>query len=139
MTDEMLEFLFAALISLLSWFFGGIDGPFKVLIAFSVVDYISGTCVAWNKGIISSSIGFRGIVKKCVLFTFVGIAHLIDMYLLGHTEVMRTAVCLFYIGNEGISIIENADRLGIPIPKMLKEKFLQLKEDTEHEGDTVKK
>ncbi len=71
------------------------------------------------------------------MFSFVGIAHILDKYMLGDTQALRTAVCLFYIGNEGLSIIENADNLGVPFPKALKDRFLGLKAHeavTEHKG-----
>ena len=135
--ETIIDFIFGGLVGLLAWFFGGLDGFLKVLIAFSVIDYLSGTAAAWTKNTISSSVGFKGIVKKCVIFTFVGIANLVDRYLLGGTEALRTAVCLFYIGNEGISIIENADRLNIPIPQALKKHFIHLKK--EHNGATKEK
>ena len=132
MTDNaFLDFIWGGVVGILAWFFGGLDGFFKVLIAFSCIDYISGTCAAWKKGVVNSKTGYFGIIKKCVLFTFIGIAHILDKNLLGGSDVLRTAVSLFYIGNEGISIIENADAMGIPIPNVLREKLLNLKENHE--------
>ena len=133
MEDTALDFAMATMIGLIGWFFGGLDGFLKVLIAFAVIDYVSGTSLAFVNGTLSSSAGFKGILRKCVMLSFVGIAHLLDKYLLGGTSVVRTAVILFYVGNEGISIIENADRLGIPIPNMLKERFLRLKSTNSNE------
>lgn len=127
MSDTTLDFTMGTIIGLAGWFFGGLDGFLKVLIAFATIDYISGTSLAFVNGTLSSSTGFKGILRKCVMLSFVGIAHLLDKYLLGGTSVVRTAVILFYVGNEGISIIENADSLGIPIPHMLKDRFLRLK------------
>ena len=134
MTDDVfIDFFLGSLIGLLAWFFGGLDGLMKILLAFCVIDYFSGTCVAWYKNILSSSIGFRGIIKKCIMLTFVGIAHLLDIYIvkdfLGGSGIIRPVVCLFYISNEGISIIENADRIGIPIPDILRKKLLIMKEN----------
>ena len=132
LSETIIDFLLASLISLLAWFFGGLDGYLKVLLAFSIIDYISGTCAAIFLKELSSSIGFYGIMKKCVMLTFVGIAHLIDKYLVGQMlesgQMFRNAVCLFYIGNEGISIIENAVRLNIPVPKMLTDRLLHFKD-----------
>ena len=128
MIKEFLEFLIASIIGLFGWFFGGIDGFFLVLIASSFVDYVSGVCAAGVKHEISSATGFLGIARKLFMFSLVGIAHLIDKYLLGNTETLRAAVCLFYIGNEGISILENAIKLKIPIPDFLREKFLTMKD-----------
>ncbi len=97
-----------------------------------IIDYITGISAAWVHHQISSSIGFKGIIGKIVMFSFVGMAHIIDD-LLGDTQAFKASICLFYIGNEGISILENADRLGVPIPKFLKDRFLQLRKDTDGE------
>ena len=129
MNDEVSEFMIAGIVGLLGWFFGGMDGYIKVLIAFSVIDYISGVCKAGAEGKISSAIGFKGIARKVLMFSLVGIAHLIDKFLPGEKDAFRIAIILFYIGNEGISIIENADEMGVKIPKFLHEKFLKF---TEH-------
>ena len=110
MNDEFSEFLIAGSVGLLGWFFGGLDGYVKVLITFTIIDYITGICKAGTEGKISSSECFRGIERKIVMFFLVGIAHLIDQLLPGGKEVFRTPIILFYIGNEGISIIENADK-----------------------------
>ena len=135
-TDCGTNFFFGSIVGLLGWFFGGLDGFVRVLITFTVIDYLSGIAVAiWVKHNLSSAAGFKGIFKKCLIFSFVGIAHVLDKYMLGDTQLLRTAVCLFYIGNEGLSIIENADTLGVPFPKALKDKFLELKshKDTKKE------
>ncbi|MBQ9596022.1 MAG: phage holin family protein [Synergistaceae bacterium] len=124
MNDQFHEFLISSLVGLLGWFFGGLDGFFKVLITFAVVDQISGICAAGIQGKISSEAGFKGIARKVIMFLFVGISHVIDKHIFGGTDALRTAVCLFYIGNEGISIIENAEALGVPIPAFLHGKFL---------------
>lgn len=116
-------------------FFGNFDGIVQVLLAFSIIDYLSGTCAAWYQHKVSLSTSFQGIAKKFILFTFVGIANLIDKNMFGQGDVMRMAVCLFYIGNEGISIIENADKLGIVIPSLLRRKFLTMKEEQEKNKD----
>ena len=128
LTDCGLDFVMGGIVGLLGWFFGGLDGFVRVLITFTFIDYLSGISVAiWIKHNLSSAAGFKGIFKKCLIFSFVGIAHVLDKYMLGDTQLLRTAVCLFYIGNEGLSIIENADALGVPFPKALKDKFLELK------------
>lgn len=129
MNDEVSEFMFASIIGLVGWFFGGIDGYIKVLLALTVVDYVSGVCKAWNEGKLSSSIGFKGIARKVIMFFLVGIAHLVDQFLPGEKDAFRVAIILFYIGNEGISIVENAQALDVPIPKFLLGKFLNF---TEH-------
>ena len=131
--NDIVDFLTASTIGLLGWFFGGLDGFVKVLIAFTVIDYITGVCAAViQKERLSSAVGFKGIAKKVVIFSLVGIAHVIDRHILGDTAALRTAVCLFYVGNEGISILENADRMKVPIPRYLKEKLLHF---TEHDEE----
>lgn len=128
--ETSVNFGLGAIVGLFGWFFGGLDGFFKVLLTFAIIDYFSGLSVAiFVNHNLSSSVGFKGITKKCLMFSFVGIAHILDKYLLGGTRALRTAVCLFYIGNEGISVIENADALGVPFPQMLKDRFLGLKEN----------
>ena len=134
MNDEVLDFMIAGIVGLLGWFFGGLDGYIKVLIAFSVIDYISGVCKAGAEGKISSAVGFKGIVRKVMMFSFVGIAHLIDQLLPDGKDAFRVAIILFYIGNEGISIVENADKIGVKIPKFLRGKFLKFTEHNEEKS-----
>ena len=129
--DYLYDFSIGLIIALFSWFFGGLDDVFKILIALAVVDYLSGTCSAWYQNKLSSSTGFKGIVKKCIMFTFVGIANLIDKVMPGNAEAVKLVVCLFYIGNEGMSIIENADRIGIPIPEFLRKRFITMRKEND--------
>lgn len=112
----------------LGWFLGGCDGLIYALIAFVVIDYITGVmCAVVNKQL-SSEVGFRGIFRKVLIFMLVGVANIIDHQLIGDGSVLRTAVIFFYLSNEGISIIENAGNLGLPIPHKLKDILEQLKE-----------
>ena len=135
-SDCTIDFLAGGIIGVFGWFFGGIDGFVKVLLTFAVIDYISGIAAAtWVRHNLSSAKGFKGIFRKCLMFSFVGIAHVLDKYMLGDSQLLRTAVCVFYIGNEGLSIIENADALGVPFPQMLRDKFKEL----ESHKDTKKK
>ena len=134
MNDEVSEFLIAGFVGLAGWFFGGLDGYIKVLIAFTVIDYISGVCRAGAEGKISSAVGFKGIARKIIMFFLVGIAHIIDKHMLNDNQALKVAVCLFYIGNEGISIIENADKLGVPIPKFLHGKFIKFTKHNEEKS-----
>ena len=127
--------MIAGSVGLLGWFFGGLDGYVKVLITFTIIDYITGICKAGTEGKISSSECFKGIARKIVMFFLVGIAHLIDQLLPGGKEVFRTPIILFYIGNEGISIIENADKLGVPIPKFFRGKFLEFSKKNQQEAE----
>lgn len=109
---------------------GGLDGFLYALIAFVVIDYLTGIMVAVLERKLSSEVGFRGISKKVLIFSLVAIAHIIDSHLIQTGSVVRTAVIFFYLSNEGISIIENAARIGLPIPEKLKAVLEQLnKED----------
>ena len=131
MDNRVSEFLIASVVSLLGWFFGGLDGYTKVLIACTVVDYITGICKSSIEGTISSQVGFNGIMRKVIMFLFVGIANITEQHLLGNVAGFKTVVVLFYIGNEGISIIENADACGVKIPKFLRGKFLSFTKTNE--------
>ncbi|MGM0792439.1 MAG: phage holin family protein [Bacillota bacterium] len=110
----------------LGWFLGGLDGFLYALIIFVIVDYITGIMVAIINKELSSEIGARGIFKKILIFILVAIAHIIDSRLIGEGSVIRTAVIFFYLSNEGISIIENSTRIGLPVPQKLKDVLAQL-------------
>jgi len=111
----------------LGWFFGGSDGFLYALIAFAAVDYLTGVMAAVVEKKVSSEVGFRGIFKKILIFMLVGIGHVIDGQVIGGGNVLRTALIFFYLSNEGISILENACRIGLPIPQKLKDVFTQLR------------
>lgn len=115
----------------IGWFLGGIDGFLYALIVFVIVDYITGIMVGIIKRELSSEIGAKGIFKKILIFIMVAIAHIIDSRLIGDSSVIRTAVIFFYLSNEGISILENATKVGLPIPKKLKNVLAQLRDKGE--------
>lgn len=121
-----IQIAFTALGGFLGWFLGGIDGFLYALIAFTVIDYITGVMCAITDKNLSSSIGFKGICRKVLIFTLVGIGNIVDVYVLGEGGVLRTAVIFFYLSNEGVSILENSAHLGLPIPEKLKEVLEQL-------------
>ena len=137
MNDQINDFCFASIVGLLGWFFGGLDGYISVLLVFTVIDFITGICAAGVQGKISSMVGFKGIAGKCTMFLFVGLANVVDIHILREPNHFKIVTCLFYIGNEGISIIENAEVLGVPIPKFLRGKFLAFakKNIQEKEGE----
>lgn len=122
----VLQTVIAAMGGWLGWFLGGLDGFLYALIIFVIVDYITGIMVAIINKELSSEIGARGIFKKILIFILVGIAHIIDSRLIGEGSVIRTAVIFFYLSNEGISIIENSTRIGLPVPQKLKDVLAQL-------------
>jgi toxin secretion/phage lysis holin len=123
------QIIFTAIGGYMGWFLGGVDGFMYALITFVVIDYVTGLMVAVLEKKLSSEIGFRGIFKKVLLFIFVGIGNIIDVYLLKNGSAIRTAVIFFYISNEGISIIENSAKIGLPIPQKLKDILEQLNKE----------
>ena len=116
-----IQVAFTALGGFLGWFLGGADGFLYALIAFVVIDYITGVLCAISDKNLSSEVGFKGICRKVLIFTLVGIGNIVDVYVLGEAGVLRTAVIFFYLSNEGVSLLENAAHLGLPIPEKLKE------------------
>ena len=121
-----IQIVFTAFGGFLGWFLCGIDGFLYALIAFTVIDYITGVMCAITDKKLSSSVGFKGICRKVLIFTLVGIGNIVDVYVLGQGGVLRTAVIFFYLSNEGVSILENSAHLGLPIPEKLKEVLEQL-------------
>ena len=115
-----------ALGGFLGWFMGGFDGFLYALVALMVADYITGVMCAIVNKTLSSEVGFRGIFKKVLIFVLVGIGHIIDTHLIGDGSVLRTAIIFFYCSNEGVSMLENAASLGLPIPEKLKDILAQL-------------
>lgn len=108
------------------YFMGGYDGFLYALIAFVALDYMSGLMCAFIDKRLSSEIGFQGIFKKVLIFVMVGVGHIIDTKIIGNVSVLRTAIIFFYASNEGISLLENASRIGLPIPDKLKDVLAQL-------------
>ena len=121
----------AAIGGWLGYFLGGMDGLMIALIIFMALDYITGLMCAITDKTLSSTVGFKGICKKVLIFVMVGIGHIMDTYLIGNGEVLRTAVIFFYCSNEGVSMLENAGHLGLPIPAKLKDILEQLHDRTE--------
>lgn len=126
---HILQFIFTAIGGYIGWFLGGFDGLLYALVAFVIIDYITGIMVAILEKKLSSSIGFKGIFKKVLIFTFVGIGHIVDIYILQNGSAIRTAVIFFYLSNEGLSIVENAAKIGLPVPESLKKVFTELKKE----------
>ena len=119
---------FAAIGVALGWFIGGLDGFLYALIAFVVIDYLTGLLAAGVQKKLSSEVGFKGIAKKIAIFLLVGIANIIDVDVIQNGTALRTAVIFFYLSNEGLSILENAGNIGLPIPEKLKTMLAQLKD-----------
>lgn len=127
-----IQLIFSAVGGWLGYFLGGCDGLLYALIAFVVIDYITGVmCAIINKQL-SSEVGFKGIFRKVLIFLLVGIANIIDVQVIGTGAVLRTAVIFFYISNEGVSLLENAGYLGLPIPEKIKTVLEQLHDRAEN-------
>ncbi|TDT71521.1 toxin secretion/phage lysis holin [Hypnocyclicus thermotrophus] len=123
---SVIQAVFTAVGGFLGWFLGGVDGFLYALIAFVVIDYLTGVMCAIVDKKLSSEVGFKGICLKVLIFTLVGIGNILDNYVLGEGNAVRTAVIFFYLSNEGISLLENAAHIGLPIPEKLKEVLEQL-------------
>ena len=130
-----IQLAFAAVGGWLGWFLGGCDGLLYALIAFVVIDYATGVMCAIVDRKLSSTVGFKGIFKKVLIFLLVGIGHILDTYVIGSGSVLRTATIFFYLSNEGVSLIENAAHLGLPIPAKLKAVLEQLHDRAEKDGE----
>lgn len=120
------QVVFAAVGGGIGWFFGELDGFFYALLAFVVIDYLTGVMCAIVDRSLSSEVGFRGIFRKVLIFVMVGAGHILDAQVIGSGDALRTAVIFFYISNEGVSLLENAAHIGLPVPEKLKEVLAQL-------------
>lgn len=128
------QMVFTAIGGWLGYFLGGCDGLLYALIAFVVIDYITGVMCAVADKKLSSTVGFKGICRKVLIFLLVGIANILDVQVIGSGSVLRTAVIFFYISNEGVSLVENAAHLGLPVPDKLKDVLEQLHDRDGKEG-----
>lgn len=136
-TEEIKAFkgAVACLGGCLGAFVGGFDGLLYALLIFVIIDYVTGLGVAIINKKLSSEVGFRGIFKKILIFAIVGLAHLLDAEVLKVGDTLRTACIFFYLANEGISILENASKIGLPVPKKIRAVLDQLKEESEETED----
>ena len=132
---QMIQGVFTVLGGWIGYYLGGCDGLLYALIAFVVVDYITGVMCAIEDKKLSSTVGFKGICRKVLIFLLVGITNVIDVQVTGQVGVLRTAVIFFYLSNEGVSLLENAGHLGLPIPTKLKDVLEQLHNRSEKEDE----
>ena len=131
--NKIIQLITAAASALCGFLLGEINGLIYALIAFMVIDYITGVFVAIRRKELSSQVGFIGISKKVVILLLVAVGHLLDAHVLNVEDVARSAVAGFYLANEGISILENAAALGLPLPKKLMSILKQLKDKEDEE------
>lgn len=134
-----IQLVFTAIGGWLGYFLGGCDGLLYALLLFVSLDYVTGVLCAIADRKLSSRVGFKGICRKVLIFALVGVGHVLDTHIIGTGSILRTAVIFFYLSNEGLSLIENAAYLGLPIPKKLKAVLEQLHERAEKEDDNHKK
>lgn len=130
-----IQALFTVIGGWLGFYLGGMDGLLLALVIFVVTDYVTGVMCAISDRKLSSSVGFKGIFRKILIFMLVGIANELDQPIVGSGNMIRTAVIFFYLSNEGISLLENATYLSLPVPEKLKQVLHQL-HDKEREEDT---
>lgn len=128
---NMVQMVFAAVGGWLGYFLGGNDGLLIALVLFAAVDYLTGVMCAISDKALSSNVGFKGICRKVLIFLLVGIANILDVHVIGTGSVLRTAVIFFYISNEGVSLLENAAHLGLPVPGKIKAVLEQLHDRAE--------
>ena len=132
---NVIQAIFTAIGGWLGYFLGGFDGLLYALLVFVILDYITGVMCAVADKKLSSQVGFKGICRKVLIFALVGIGHLLDTHVIGSGSILRTAVTFFYLSNEGLSLIENAAYLGLPIPAKLKTILEQLHDRAEKEDE----
>ena len=130
-----IQVIFTGVGGWLGYFLGGCDGLLYALVLFVVVDYITGVMCAAADHKLSSEVGFKGICRKVLIFLLVGIGHVLDAQIIGTGSVLRTAVIFFYLSHEGVSLLENAGHLGLPIPEKLKVVLEQLHDRAEKDSD----
>ena len=128
-----IQLVFTGIGGWLGYFLGGWDGLLYALIAFVAIDYVTGVMCAISNHTLSSEVGFKGICRKVLIFLLVGIGSILDAHVIGSGSVLRTAVIFFYISNEGVSILENAAFLGLPVPEKIKIVLEQLHDRSESE------
>lgn len=130
---NVIQLVFTGIGGWLGYFLGGCDGLVFALLLFVVIDYITGVMCAVADKKLSSAVGFKGICRKVLIFLLVGIANILDVEVIGTGSVLRTVVIFFYISNEGVSLLENAGHLGLPIPVKIKAVLEQLHDRAESE------
>ena len=128
---NMIQMVFAAVGGWLGYYLGGCDGLLLASVAFGLADYLTGVMGAVSDRKLSSNVGFKGICRKVLIFLLVGIANILDVHVIGTGSVLRTAVIFFYISNEGVSLLENAAHLGLPVPEKIKAVLEQLHDRAE--------
>ena len=123
----------------LGYFVGGWDGMLIALVVLMALDYITGVMCAIADHKLSSAVGFKGICRKVFMLMLVGVANIVDVHVVGSGNALRAAVICFYLSNEGVSILENAAHIGLPVPEKLKIVLEQLHSREEKSKDNTDK
>ena len=126
--DNIFKNIMAGVCTVLSFLFGDIEGMMVALVALIILDYISGVIAAAVEKRLSSEVGAKGIAKKIFMLLIVALANIVDINVIGDGHVLKTVTVVFYICNECISLIENAGRIGVPVPKKLLDVLEQLRD-----------
>ena len=129
--DNIFKNILAWVCTILSFLFGDMEGLMVALIALIILDYISGVIAAAVEKRLSSEVGAKGIAKKIFMLLIVALANIVDTSVIGDGHVLKTVTVVFYICNECISLIENAGRIGVPVPKKLLDVLEQLRNKDE--------
>ena len=132
---SMVQLVFTGIGGWLGYFLGGCDGLILALLLFVVADYITGIAKAAMQGKLSSAVGFKGLLKKVMIFVLVMVGTVVDKAIPAANHAIRSAVIMFYIANEGLSILENAGELGLPLPKLLKSALEKMKDSDKKPED----
>ena len=132
---NVIQVALSAIAGSIGYFIGGFDSMIYALIAFVIIDYITGVMCAIADKTVSSEIGFKGICRKVLIFLLVGVANILDVHVIGTGSALRTAIIFFYLSNEGISLLENAAHLGLPIPEKIKTVLEQLHDRSQKEDE----
>ncbi len=130
---NVIQVILSAIAGSLGYFIGGFDSMIYALIVFVIIDYITGVMCAIADKSVSSEIGFKGICRKVLIFLLVGVANILDVEVIGTGSALRTAIIFFYLSNEGISLLENAAHLGLPVPEKIKTVLEQLHDRSQKE------
>ena len=129
--DNIFKSIMAWICTIISFLFGDMEGMLIALIALIILDYISGVIAAAVEKRLSSEVGAKGIAKKIFMLLIVALANIVDINVIGDGHVLKTVTVVFYICNECISLIENAGRIGVPVPKKLLDVLEQLRDRDE--------
>lgn len=132
--EKVFNSIVAVVATFFTYIFGGWDAALSILIIFMVLDYLTGVIYAYTVKSLNSEVGFKGLIKKCMILVVLIIGVMLDRMLGNGTWVFRTLVCYFYIANEGVSLLENISNLGVPIPNKVRNALEQLNKD-EEEGE----